>query len=472
MCLGKMKKIIVMKFGGSCLKDSNSFTKTFNIIERFQKEDTNLIFVCSAVSGITDYLLDSAKKIDNLKIEPTTFIEELEKKHTQIIQSVIEGDNAQDALEFIKSSLRQLESKYVEIQENGLSPQFLDFVLSFGERLSTYIFTSYLKQYYPTEFVSADDNFIVTSSNGLPIMDVTENFVKNRIYPLLSENIYPAVTGYIARSQDGDVTTLGRGGSDLTTTLVGACLQNEPEYSNKIILWKDVNGLYSSDPKLVSTAKLIPYISYAEARELAFFGTKILHPLSIFPAEQRNVPIEIRNFDDPDSAKFTTIGPSKQIRTEVVKAISVMKDTAMITVEGEAMVSRPGTAAKVFDLMGKNSINILMISQASSENNITFLVSRDEGEKAKDILINSDFFGKSSFFLKVKRELNNSLIAIVGAGMQQTPGVAGRICTALGKNNVNIRAIAQGSSELNISLVIATKDVEKAIQAIFNEFKL
>jgi len=148
-----------------------------------------------------------------------------------------------------------------------------------------------------------------------------------------------------------------------------------------------------------------------------------------------------------------------------------MKDVSMITVEGEAMVSRPGTAAKLFDLMGKNGLNILMISQSSSENNITFLVSRDDGEKAKDVLINSDFFG-STYFLKLKRELNVSLLAIVGAGMQHTPGVAGRIFTALGNAHVNIRAIAQGSSELNISIVILRKDVEKAIQAIFEEFNL
>ncbi|MFX1450763.1 MAG: aspartate kinase [Promethearchaeota archaeon] len=468
-----MKKITIMKFGGSCLRDSESFSKTLNIITQFQEPDTSLVFVCSAVSGVTNYLLSAAEKSENPRADPQTFIEELKNKHYRIIESVIKDKWAKEAKKFIDTMLNELKVKFDEIQKYGLSDKNLEFVLSYGERLSTYIFTQFLKyKGINAEYISADDDLIVINRNNLPLMDLIENYVQNKIYPLCSKNISPAITGYIARNEDGEIVTLGRGGSDLTTTLIASGLQNEPKYALNIILWKDVHGLYSSDPKLTQKAKLIPYISYAEARELAFFGTKILHPLCIFPAEQKKVPIEIRCFDHPDSSNFTIIGPAKHIKSDIVKAISVMKDVAMVTVEGEAMVSRPGTAAKVFDLMGKNNVNILMISQSSSENNITFLVSLDDGEKAKDVLINSDFFGKSSYFLKLKRELNVSLIAIVGAGMQHTPGVAGRIFTALGRNNVNIRAIAQGSSELNISIVILKRDIEKAIQAIYEEFQL
>ncbi len=468
-----MKKITVMKFGGSCLRDSASFAKTLNIINQFQKPDLNLAFICSAVSGVTNFLLESAEKSENPRANTQDFIDELKNKHYQIINSVIKDKWAKNAQNFIDDSLNELKIKLDAIQKEGLSYRNKEFVLSYGERLSTYIFTQFLKyKGIDAEYVSADDEFIVINRNNLPMMDLTENYVKERIYSLFSKNIAPAITGYIARTEDGDIATLGRGGSDLTTTLIASCLQNKPEYSLNVILWKDVHGLYSSDPKFATNAKLIPYISYAEARELAFFGTKILHPLCIFPAEHKNVPIEIRCFDHPDSEDFTIIGPSKHIKSDIVKAISIMKDVAMITVEGEAMVSRPGTAARVFDLMGKNNVNILMISQSSSENNITFLVTRADGEIAKDVLINSDFFGKSSYFLKLKRELNVSLLAVVGAGMIHTPGVAGRVFTALGKNNVNIRAIAQGSSELNISMVILKKDIEKAIHAIYEEFKL
>ncbi|MFX0133913.1 MAG: aspartate kinase [Candidatus Hodarchaeota archaeon] len=468
-----MKKITIMKFGGSCLRDSESFAKTLNIIKQFEKRDTSLAFVCSAVSGVTNFLLESAKKSENPKTNPQYFIDELKSKHYQIIQSVLKDKWAKDAQKFIDDTLKELKIKFDEIQKEELSDKNMEFVLSYGERLSTYIFAQFLKYNgISAEYISADDDLIVINRNHLPMMDLTENYVKEKIYPMFSKNITPAITGYIARNEDGEVVTLGRGGSDLTTTLIASCLQNQPEYGLNIILWKDVHGLYSSDPKIATNAKLIPYISYAEARELAFFGTKILHPLCIFPAEHKNVPIEIRCFDHPESKDFTIIGPAKHIKSDIVKAISVMKDIAMITVEGEAMVSRPGTAAKVFDLMGKNNVNILMISQSSSENNITFLVTLADGEIAKDILINSDFFGKSSYFLKLKRELNVSLIAVVGAGMIHTPGVAGRIFTALGRNNVNIRAIAQGSSELNISMVILKRDIEKAIQAIYEEFKL
>ncbi|MHA1384269.1 MAG: aspartate kinase [Candidatus Helarchaeota archaeon] len=467
-----MKNIIIMKFGGSCLKNSASFTKTLEIIENFKKEDSHLIFVCSAVSGITNLLLDIAQKLDsNKRISPLFFINQLYDKHSKIIQSVIKDKWAKDAERFIKNALNELKIKYEEIQKYGLTENSREFVASYGERLSTYIFTQFLKYNgIPADFITADNDFIIINRNNLPLMELTENYIKEKLNPLIRKNIFPAITGYIARNEDGNITTLGRGGSDFTTTLVASCLKGEKDYNVKIILWKDVHGLFTSDPRLISSAKLIPYISYAEARELAFFGTKILHPLCIFPAEQKNVPIEIRCFDHFDSENFTVIGPAKHIKSNIVKAISVMKYVAMITVEGEAMVSRPGTAAKVFDLMGKNNINVLMISQSSSENNITFLVSRDDGEKAKDVLLNSELFGGS--FIKLKRELNVSLLAVVGAGMQHTPGVAGRIFTALGKNNVNIRAIAQGSSELNISMVILKKDIEKALQAIYEEFDL
>ena len=469
-----MKDIIIMKFGGSCLKNSESFNKTLKIIEKFQQnESTNLIFVCSAVSGITNYLLDSARNLNsNVNADTAFYINELFLKHNRIIQSVIKDKWATDATKFIKTALEELKIKFEEIKKFGLNEKSTEFVASYGERLSTYIVTQFLKyKGIAADYISADDEFIVINRNNLPLIDLTENYVREKLSSLIKKNISPTITGYIARNEDGEVVTLGRGGSDFTTILVASCIQGEADFNVKIILWKDVHGLFTSDPKFYPSAKLIPYISYAEARELAFFGTKILHPLCIFPAEQKNVPIEIRCFDHFESENFTTIGPAKHIKSDIVKAISVLKEVAMITVEGEAMVSRPGTAAKVFDLMGINNVNVLMISQSSSENNITFLVTRADGEKAKDVLINSDFFG-GSHFLKLKRELNVSLLAVVGAGMQHTPGVAGRIFTALGKHNVNIRAIAQGSSELNISMVILKKDIENAIRAIYEEFQL
>jgi len=294
MCISKMKEIKIMKFGGSCLKDSQSFTKTLNIIKQFQKEDTRLIFICSAVSGMTNFLLETAKKVENPEINSKIFIDEIKEKHSQIVKSVINDENAKDALNFIDKLLEKLKLKLDEIQREGLSDELLEYVMGYGERFSTYIFTSYLKSKgISAQFISADEDFIIISPNNLPIMDLTEKLVKEKINPLLSKKIAPVITGYIAKTQDGKVITLGRGGSDLTTTLVASSLQSGSQYELKVILWKDVHGLYSSDPKFANSAKLIPYISYAEARELAFFGTKILHPLCIFPAERKKVPIEI-----------------------------------------------------------------------------------------------------------------------------------------------------------------------------------
>jgi aspartate kinase len=276
------------------------------------------------------------------------------------------------------------------------------------------------------------------------------------------------VTGYISADKDGYTTTLGRGGSDLTATLLAYSLQI-PRRNILVILWKDVDGLLTANPQLEPKAKLIRYISYAEARELAFFGSKVLHPLCIFPMEKKEIPIHLRNFDHPDKEEFTVVEAAQETTSGIVKAISV-QDAAMMTVESDAMVSLPGTAAKVFDVLGEACVNIMMISQGSSENNITFLVEGKSGEIAREALRRSRFFGTQWF--NIKLENNIALIAIVGAGMAYTPGVAGRIFAALGKSAVNIRAIAQGSSEINISIAVESKDAKNAVQAIHKEFKL
>jgi len=279
----------------------------------------------------------------------------------------------------------------------------------------------------------------------------------------------PVVTGFFARDIKGNVTLLGRGGSDFTATIIAYSLKNG-DSDVKVILWKDVDGLLTANPKLEPSAHLIRDISYSEAKELAFFGAKLLHPLCIFPAEKKNIPVEIRNFENFNPERYTRISKGIKTRESVVKAIADMRNVTMITVEGEAMVSRPGTAAKLFDLMGKNNVNIIMISQASSENNITFLVSDEDKKRAIKALNWSPFFGKE--WVNIEMEDDVSLLSIVGAGMKNTYGVAGRICSALGRAKVNIRAISQGSSELNISLVVSRKDLKKAVQAIHKEFNL
>ncbi len=465
-----MQKLVIHKFGGSCLKDASSFKKTLTILEKFR--DNKLIFVCSALSKMTDYLLETAEGVSDRHFEVEDRLAAIKKRHIELVDEVISDTNYRDeAIKFIDSTLKRLSNTLYGVWEIGLTNRSLDFILSFGERLSTYIYYTYLKaKGEPVEFFSGD-TLIYTNgafNNALPLFSLTEKTIQEKIEPVLQAGKFPIVTGYISTDTEGHITTLGRGGSDLTATLLAYSL-HIPRRETVVILWKDVDGLLTAHPKMEPEAKLIRNISYSEARELAFFGSKILHPLCIFPMEKKDIPIQIRNFHNPDQKEFTTIEASQEKISGIVKAIT-FQDASMITVESDAMVSLPGTAAKVFEILGDANINVAMISQGSSENNITFLVERKFGERAKEALRKSKFFGQQWFNIKV--ENNITLLAIVGAGMAYTPGVAGRIFTALGAAGVNVRAIAQGSSEINISIAIESKDTKQAIHAIHKEFKL
>ena len=344
--------------------------------------------------------------------------------------------------------------------------------MAFGERFSTSILYYFLKSKgYPVRFFQADSLIITDNNytNALPKLDKTQRLIEGQLVPILKAGEIPVVTGFLARSEEGEVTTLGRGGSDFTATLIAYSIKGSFE-STKVILWKDVDGLLTSNPKYVTNAKLIQTISYREAKELAFFGSKIIHPMCLVPLEDKKIPMEIRNFSKPLNAEYTTFTTERHAKKDVVKALTAKEDVAIITVEGAAMVSLPGTAAKLFDIMGNNNINIIMISQASSENNITMVVDRVDKEKSESLLKNSDFFGRQ--WIKINVIDDVSLVAVVGAEMLNTPGIAARVFSSLARKQVNIIAIAQGSSEMNISMVIPRKDISSALQAIHDEFKL
>ncbi len=465
-----MHELIVHKFGGSCLKDPKSFEKTLKIIDKFRGHP--MVFICSALSKLTDYLLETAEGVADHHFQVDARIAAIKERHVNLINEVFSDANDRlQLMEFLNESLQRLSNALNGVLEFGLGKRSRDFIMSFGERLSTYIYYSYLgARGEKVNFFSGEELIYTNGAfdNKLPHFDLTEATIIEKLEPVLEEGIFPVVTGYIAASEEGNVTTLGRGGSDLTATLLAYSLQTE-ERKTKVILWKDTDGLLTANPNLEPHARLIRNISYAEARELAFFGSKILHPLCIFPMEKRSIPIQLRNFNDPDKEEFTEIQAAQEKATDIVKAITV-QDAAIITVEGVAMVSLPGTAAKVFDVLGEANVNVIMISQSSSENNITFMVERRSGQKAQEALSKSKFFGEQWFNIKLEKQV--ALLAIVGAGMAFTPGVAGRIFTALGKAKVNVHTIAQGSSEINISIGIAASDVQQGVRAIYHEFQL
>ncbi|MHA1751369.1 MAG: aspartate kinase [Candidatus Helarchaeota archaeon] len=466
--------ITIMKFGGSCLKDAGSFKKTLSAIKKFKND--KLVLVCSALNGVTNYLLETSLEIENRTYKPEERLAFLRNRHIELAKNVISNKKfLEQCIKFIENSLERLQNTLYGVYEIGSTTRSTDFILSFGERLSTYILYEFLQSNnFKAEYKSAD-KFIYTNieyKNQLPLFEKSKEAILEEFKESIKDRIC-VVTGYISRNIRGNVTTLGRGGSDLTATILGYSLK-DLDTDIKIILWKDVPGLLTANPKVENKARLIKTISFEEAREMAYFGSKVLHPLCIIPAQKAGIPIELRNINDQNSEMFTTIGNFRRgpetHKLHPVKAIT-SSNAAMITVSGEAMVSLPGTAARIFNVMGDNNINVIMISQSSSENNITFLVEDKENEisKAKTALENSEFFGKKFFDIKI--DDNVSLIAVVGP-MAYIPGIAGKLFSLMGENKINIRAIAQGSSELNISFVIDRDQCQKAIKIIHEGFEL
>ncbi|MGW8289442.1 MAG: aspartate kinase, partial [Candidatus Bathyarchaeia archaeon] len=309
--------------------------------------------------------------------------------------------------------------------------------------------------------IVTDDNY---GEAGL-LMQVTKYQVRRRVEPLLKEGQSPVVTGFIAATQNGETTTLGRGGSDYTATILGASLE-----ADEVWIWTDVDGLMTADPKIVSSAKTITEMSFQEATELTIFGAKAMHPRALEPARKEGIPVRIRSVFNPDN-QGTLITKEQKVRPEDgVKAVTLVKNVAVITVSGAGMVGAPGTAAKVFEVLGKENINILMISQSVSESNISLVIQRNLLERAVNTL-EIALLGRN-FIREVMSEDDVCVVAVLGAGMKGIPGVASRIFSAVAKEGINVRMIAQGSSELNVSFVVKEKNGANTVRAIHKEFKL
>ncbi len=463
-----------MKFGGSCLQDSTSFKQTIEIIKDYSKK-SKMIIVSSALKGVTDKLIDFYKKSCDEKPECDIIIETIYNIHKHLIDEIIPDENAEytDTINYLDDNFEELNQLGRIVRLLRPSMDIQDIIVSYGERLSTFIVSQYINSLnieIKSQFISSDEIILTddTFGNALPLLDESEQLINKKVVPLLESKLINliCVTGYYGSTKDKKITTLGRGGTDLTAAVIAYCLQ--PKYNCRVIYWKDVQGFLNADPRIAKNTSLLKTISYIEAKELAFFGSKVLHPVCLDVNEKRDIPSEIRSFNHPKSDDFTTITREIETDEKIIKAITSIEKLSMVTIESGTMISLPGTASKLFSLLGDNNVNIKFISQSSSENNITFGIDIEDSMKVSFLLRNSELFGKQWFSLKIDNEI--SLIAVIGAGMLHVPGVAGKVFTALGNNKVNVRAIAQGSSELNITFIIERKDCEKAVNILYDVF--
>ncbi|MFX1391512.1 MAG: aspartate kinase [Promethearchaeota archaeon] len=466
--------IVVMKFGGSCLKDKIAFEKIFRITNIYS--DVSKIYVTSALNGITDLLLKTGISLENKK-ETEENLALIKKKHIDIIEEIFlkNSEYYNNSKNWIDEKLSQLEELIVDINEFGLEPYYKDYILSFGEILSTFILNQYLLSkelnsiYIPaTKVIITNDEF----NNAYPLYNLTSLRIKEKLLPFIvtpKNNVIICINGFIGRNKLGSITTLGRGGSDYTATIIARALfEVGKEKDIKVILWKDIDGLLAINPKFMPDSSLIKYLNYGEAKHIANFGAKVLHPKCLEAIEKYKIPLEIRNFDKPLEVNFTKI--SELTDKNQIKGISAVEFARIITVISGSMVDVPGVLAKIFKVMSKNSISVSLVAQSLSEISTSFIVTEKDSEKAIKALENSTFF--SEFF-----KINWAQVAIInitGLKVLETKTKA-EIFDCLSKNNINVKAITQSYNELNLSLVIDRYDLIKAINAIhkdlYEEFK-
>jgi aspartate kinase len=468
----KSVKKIVMKFGGTSIATGENIRRVASTVADSIKKDYRVVVVVSALSGVTNQLVEEAeqaKKKDEKQIQK--FTKKLVDKHMAVVAKAIEDTRIRkEVVQVIEKTVDELEKVLTGICYVGeLTPQSKDYVLSFGERLSAPIVWGALRDLkLQTGCFTGKEAGIVTDSNfgeARPLMNVTTHQVKMRLEPLIEKKVTPVVTGYIAATQDGIVTTLGRGGSDYTATILSVALA-----ADEVWIWTDVDGIMTADPKFVPSAKMLPELSYGEAAEMAIFGAKAMHPSALEPVIEARIPVRIRNVFNPENLGTLIADGQETKSTEVVKAVALIKDVAMINIKGAAMVGAPGSYSKVFDVLGRSNINVMMVSTAVSEANISLVIRRNLLGRALSTL-EIALLGRG-LVSEITSEDDVCVIAAMGANMKGTLGVASRIFTAIAQKRINIRMIAQGSSELNISFVVKEKDGEAAVRAIHKEFKL
>jgi aspartate kinase len=460
--------IVVMKFGGSCLTDKKAFSKILDITKIYS--EVKKVYITSALSGITDLLLKTVSNLENDK-EIDNNIALIEKKHLNIIEQIFteESEHYIKVRDWIDEKLSELEDTFADIKEFGLEPYYKDYVLSFGEILSTYILNQYLlsngmdSEYIPAnKLIITNDEF----NNAYPLYNLTDFRVKNYIIPLLenpNKNTIVCLTGFIGRNKIGYITTLGRGGSDYTATIIARALYSVGSDKNiKVVLWKDVDGLLAINPKYVPHSSLIKNLDYDEAKHIANFGARILHPKCLEAIEKHGIPLEIRNFDKPLKKNFTQI--SEKTDKEQIKGISAIELATIITVISGSMVDVPGILAKIFKVMSKNQISVSLVAQSSSEISTSFIVGQQDSRRAIDALKSSIFLSE---FFKIEWE-HVAVINITGLKILETKTKT-EIFNALDRKNIKVKAISQSYNELNLSIVIDREKLYEAINVIHDD---
>ncbi|RZM28887.1 MAG: bifunctional aspartate kinase/homoserine dehydrogenase I [Pedobacter sp.] len=455
----------ILKFGGTSVGTAESIKALIGILQSTPEAEKSVV-VLSAMSGVTNLLLDMAEKAyagnpyaDDLKA--------MEERHFGIIKALLPASAQNPVFTRLRIYFNELEDILQSVANlKELSLQTKDLVLSYGERCSTFMISHIARQYFPEALCVEGSELIKTDSNyGQAKVNTSLSELLIRDFRNANPDKLLFVTGFIASNEEGRITTLGRGGSDYTAAIWAAALD-----ANEIQIWTDVDGMLTADPRIVEKAFSLPELSYTEAMELSYFGAKVIYPPTMIPAFLKRIPIVIRNTFNTDF-KGTFIRHDVGSSDLPIKGISSINEISILNLSGSGMVGKAGFSGRLFSMLSREQINVVLITQSSSEHSITFAVKPADAVHALN-LISKEF----ELELQTKKleypevEDGLSVLAIVGENMKRTPGMSARLFNALGRNGVNVRAIAQGSSEYNISVILSKADLSKAVNAVHDAF--
>ncbi len=459
-----------MKFGGTSVGSAQAIAQAALLVKQEAPKWDHTVVVVSAMRGVTDALIEGARTAaqgdDQLY---RGLVSDLRVKHTLAVAELLTDTEARTALlKAVETYLDEFSAFCHSVHVLGeVTPRAMDAISSLGERMNARVVAARLEaEGIPARPVDATD-LIVTDrrfQQAAPLMEITRDRVTRNLLPLLEEGIVPVVTGFMGATEDGVITTLGRGGSDYSASILGAALG-----ADEVWTWTDVDGVLTADPRIVPEARIIPELSYTEVAELAYFGAKVLHPKTIRPVVEQGIPLWVKNTFNP-TCPGTRIVSAPTSTPGTVKAVTAIHGLSMVTVEGRGMMGVPGIAARTFAAVASRGANVLMISQASSEQSICFVIPTTDVAPVIAAL-------EAELALELSRRDidhvwsmdNVVIVSAVGSGMRGTPGVAAGLFNALAAQQINVIAIAQGSSECSISLVVDAGQATRAVRQIHQE---
>ena len=464
------QKTLVMKFGGTSVGSVDALVNATQIIRDAKKDWDRVVVVTSAMSGVTNLLLDSAASASHGMVDSLSETEStLREKHFSAADALIKDETLREETKAeINALILSLVNLCKAIAVLGeASPRAMDAVASLGERMSVRLLAAVaqdaginVKAVESREFIVTNEHF----QNAHPDLKTTTEKTRGLLNPLMDDGIVPITTGFIGATPEGVITTLGRGGSDYSAAIIAFVLP-----ADDVWIWTDVDGVMTTDPRIVKKAKTLPEINYGEIAELAYYGAKVLHPKTIRPVVEAGIGLRICNTFNPShpGTRLKANGSNGKVNGHVIKAVTAIRSQKLVTIEGRGMLGVPGVAARAFGAVASTGTSVPLITQASSEQSICFAVPTESANQVLDAL-------QKNFAIEInERDIDRvwateevAIITAVGSGTRNTPGVAGQIFSKLGDREINVLAIAHGSSDVSISMVVETKDTEVAVKAL------